>query len=164
MSKILTCILFATFILSTTFGQSSSIRKGAPPQTNQADVRAVEQQILDIENQWAMAFVKHDPSVFQRHVADDYIGIYPTKKITKADLISMAKSGGDRTVVSTDDSTPKVRVFDNAAVVTGNVVQHVREKSGEMIAVRTLYTEVFILKDGVWQCVSGHYTPFATPE
>jgi ketosteroid isomerase-like protein len=164
MKKILTYGFYAMLGISTALGQSNNNQKESPPQPSQIDNRTVEQQIIEIEHQWSQAFIKHDPTVFYRHVVDDYVGIYPTRKLTKADLIAETKGVGSRTLVSVDPTTSTVRVFDKTAIVTGHAVYRMREKSGEKTVVRTLYTEVFILKDGRWQCVAGHYTPFASPE
>ena len=164
MKKILTFVLFAVLGVSVAFGQPGGGQKDNPPQTGQTDARAIEQQIIEIENQWSQAFLKRDPAFFERHVADDYVGIYPTRRITKADLIAGAKGGGDRTFVSAEAHAPKVRVYEKTAVVTGHGMYRMREKSGEAVVVRTLYTEVFVLRDGRWQCVAGHYTPLASPE
>lgn len=164
MKRALTHILFALLGMSSALGQSNSNPKDGAPQARQIDNRTVEQQIIEIELQWSRAFINRDPKVFERHVADDYVGVYPTSRITKADFITGARGGGARTIVSADAATPKVRVFDKTAVVTGHVMYRAREKSGETTVIRTLYTEVFILKDGRWQCVAGHYTPLASPE
>jgi ketosteroid isomerase-like protein len=93
------------------------------------------------------------------------VGVYATRNLTKRDLIEQTKPGGTRTIVSVENESPKIHVYGNTAVVMGHAVQHMRDKiSGEKSVIHTLYTEVFILKDGRWQCVAGHYTPLAVPE
>ena len=68
-------------------------------------------------------------------------------------------------MTAVDDSNPTIRIYDKTVVVTGHAVYHYRNnKTGEKSVAHTLYTEVFILKDGRWQCVSGHYTPLNVPE
>lgn len=163
--KISTYLFFTLLGVAAAFGQSAGDRKDDPAQARHVDNRSVEQQIIEIEKQWSQAFVRRDPTALERHVADDYAGIYPTRKLTKADLIAGAKGAGNRTILSSLTPTDaKVRVFDKTAVVTGHAVHCLREKGGEITVMRTLYTEVFILKDGRWQCVAGHYTPLAGPE
>ena len=160
MNKLLIHLFCLLLSASVAAAQSSKSKINS----TQSDSRSVEEQIIEIEQQWSDAFRKHDPEVFVRHVADDYVGIYPTNKITKESLLTSAKGGGARTVISSDIGTPKVRVFEKTVVVTGHAVQHVREKSGDITIMRTIYTEVFVLRDGRWQCVAGHYTPLASPE
>src|SRR5687767_6655533 len=99
--KIPTLIFYALLGVSIVLGHSADQNVNAP-RPSQSDDQAVERQIIEIERQWSQAFIKHDPTVFERHVADDYVGVYPTRKITKGDLIAETKGGGNRTIMSAD--------------------------------------------------------------
>jgi len=129
------------------------------------DSSATRKAILQIERDWGLAGARHDVSVFQRHVGDDFVGIYPTRRVTKADLIADAQRPGSRTVVSSDPvAEADVRVYGSTAVIRGLAVQRFRGADGVESVARTLYTEVFVWRDNRWQCVSGQYSQLTSAQ
>ena len=127
------------------------------------DTAEAKRQLRELEERWGRAFVNHDSASLRSLIAEDYIGIYPTRRYGKRDLLLMADEKpkeGQRALVGTDpDHSKQIRVFGDAAVVTGSATYRFREPDGAQSVLRTVYTEVFVWRDGRWQCVAGHYTP-----
>jgi FlaG/FlaF family flagellin (archaellin) len=100
-------IVLGVAVSSTVFGQAKP--KGSP----------VEQALIKLENDWNDASVKRDVVVLGRILADDYIFTDPDGVMfTKAQNLEMLKSGDD-VVTSAVATDMKVRVYGNAAIVTG---------------------------------------------
>ena len=85
-----------------------------------ADTSSVEQTLMQMERDWTQAGIKKDAAALDRIVADDWVGIdFEGKSTTKAEAMADLKSGSS-TTQSAELGPMKVRVFGNAAVVTGS--------------------------------------------
>src|SRR5208337_365297 len=85
-----------------------------------AVAQSVEEQLKKLENQWAEATIKKDFAVLDRVLSNDYTdaGEPDGSVLTKAQFIASLKSG-EFVLTSYAYSDLKVRVYGNAAVVTG---------------------------------------------
>lgn len=85
-----------------------------------ATAQSVEQQLTKLENDWAQATITKDYAVLDRVISDDYTssGDPDGSVETKAQFMSSMKSG-ETVIKSYKYSDLKVRVYGNAAVVTG---------------------------------------------
>jgi hypothetical protein len=80
---------------------------------------SVEQELIKLENEWADAWVKMDVAFFDRIEADDYTYTACEGSVwTKAQDLTLLKSG-DSVITSWVLADMKVRVYGDAAVVTG---------------------------------------------
>ncbi len=115
----------------------------------------VEQALIKLENDWNDASVKRDVVVLGRILADDYIFTDPDGVMwTKAQNLEMLKSGED-VVTSAVASDMKVRVYANAAIVTGrNTVKEMLK--GKDISGKYAYTDTWVKRPGGWECVATH--------
>jgi hypothetical protein len=155
--------LLLLFLLVTLATMSHAQSAVASAPAADAKMVAVQNQIIDIENQWNDANRKKDPAFFERHLADEYVGIYPTRKMYKSDMLAVNKSTSS--ILSTEGaSRPSVKVYGDTAVVTGTAVYKYRDQKGEVFVTYTLYMEVFVLREGRWQCVAGQYSPLTVTE
>ena len=115
----------------------------------------VGQELIRLENEWARAWVKSDLAFFDRIMADEYTWTSPWGQIvTKADNLALAKSGED-VIASWVLADLKVRVFGDAAVVTGRST--IKEKyKGEDTGGQERWTHTWVKRAGRWQCVAAH--------
>ena len=121
----------------------------------QTQTQSVEQELIKLENEWADAWVKSDVAFFDRIMADDYTWTSPWGDVsTKADNFALVKSGED-VITSWVLADMKVRVYGDAAVVTG--CSTIKETyKGEDVSGQERWTHTWVKRAGRWQCVAGH--------
>lgn len=124
------------------------------------EMESVEQELIKLENEWADAWVKMDVAFFGRIMADDYTWTSPWGEVvTKADNLAFAKSGED-VITSWVPADMKVRVYGDAAVVTG--LQTIKDTyKGEDVSGQERWTHTWVKLAGRWQCVAGHSSEIA---
>jgi len=127
-----------------------------------ASAQSVEDQIKKMETERAAAIVKGDIDALTKVTADDYTLITAAGQVSdKAEMISNFKSGKSKITVD-EISDMKVRVYGDAAVVTGKV--NVKGMlGGKDVTGTQLFTRVYVKKDGHWTSVALQQTRAATP-
>jgi ketosteroid isomerase-like protein len=126
----------------------------------QTQTESVEQELIKLENEWADAWVKSDVAFHDRIMADDYTWTSPWGEIvTKADNLALVKSGEDM-IASWVLADMKVRVYGEAAVVSGR--DTIKETyKGEDVSSQNRWTHTWVKRAGRWQCVAGHSSEIA---
>jgi ketosteroid isomerase-like protein len=115
---------------------------------------SAEQALIKLEYEWANTLVKHDWKFLDRILADDYMVTDPEGNVsTKAQEIAFFKSG-EFAVTSCVHHELKVRVYGDAAVVTGHTTTKETYKSKDFIY-NLRWTDTWIKSAGRWQCVAG---------
>jgi len=127
--------------------------QGTPRQAASSKSSSVEKELIKLEVGWADAFLKADVAFLDRILADDYTdtsedGTVSTKTQDVADLKS-----GDLKVTSSVNDDIKVRVYGNAAVVTGRLTMKAQYK-GKDISGQYRWTDTWVKRSGQWQCVA----------
>lgn len=113
---------------------------------------AVAKTLQDVEQAWLNAEKNHDTAAFGRIVADDWIAIGPDgKSQTKAERAAEIQSAH---IESASLGNVKVRVFGNAAVVTGTD-EEVSVTDGKKSTGHYVWTDVFVKRDGKWVAVAS---------
>jgi ketosteroid isomerase-like protein len=112
-----------------------------------------EQELVAVENAWADAAVKADGAAIGRIYADEYLftdedGFVWNKSQDIANVTS-----GTYKPVSYKLEDMRVRIYGDAAVVTGRNVLQASFK-GKDISGPYRFTDVFVKRDGRWQCVA----------
>jgi ketosteroid isomerase-like protein len=131
-----------------------SLLKEWRDKTSAVNVSA-EQELIRLENEWADAWVKSDVAFFERIGADDYTWTAPWGEVwTKARDLALLKSG-DSVITSWVLSEMKVRVYGDAAVVTGRCAVKEAYK-GKDVSDQYRFTDTWVKRAGRWQCVAGH--------
>jgi ketosteroid isomerase-like protein len=121
----------------------------------QTKTESVEQELIKLENEWADAWVKNDIAFQDRIMADDYTWTSSWGMVfTKADNLKLVKSGED-VIISWLLSDMKVRVYGDAAVVTGCSTLKETYK-GKDVSGQERWTHTWVKRAGRWQCVAGH--------
>ena len=118
-----------------------------------------EQELLTLEKAFAEAIVRNDLEGIGRLVTDDWIIIDPNGEIVdRARFFEVIKSGAlTHDMMESEDF--RVRVYGDSAVVTG-LTRTKGKFMGQEFSTRERATDVFVNRDGRWQCVLTHLTRF----
>ena len=120
--------------------------------TAQADSDAVSQTLQAAEKAWLNAEKNHDTAAFEKIVADDWIAITPEgKRQTKGERAAEIKAAHTTSATMGD---MKVRVFGDAAVVTGTDDETSME-DGKQSTDHYVWTDVFVKRNGKWLAVAS---------
>src|SRR5512133_3178792 len=116
-----------------------------------------EEEFLKLEKAFAEAIVKNDLEGIGRLVADDWIIIDPDGGIVdRTRFFEVIKSGAlTHEMMESEDF--RVRVYRDSAVVTG-VTRTKGKFMGQEFSTQERATDVFVKRDGRWQCVLTHHT------
>jgi ketosteroid isomerase-like protein len=113
--------------------------------------------LLTVEKQWAAATANNDVQAIERFIADDWVIVDADgNPIDRAKFLGVIRSG---TLVhqSMELGDMQVRVYDDAAIVTGPTSSS-GKYAGQAFATHEWSTDVFIRRDGVWRCVFSQLT------
>jgi ketosteroid isomerase-like protein len=118
-----------------------------------------EEELLKLEKAFAEAIVSNDLEGIGRLVADDWIIIDPDGGIVdRTRFFEVIKSGAlTHEMMESEDF--RVRVYRDSAVVTG-LTRTKGRFMGQEFSTQERATDVFVKRDGRWQCVLTHLTRF----
>ena len=120
-----------------------------------------EEELLKLEKEFAEAIVRNDLEGIGRLVTDDWIIIEPNGEIVdRARFFEVIESGA-LTHEMMESENFRVRVYGDSAVVTG-VTRTKGKFMGQEFSIQERATDVFVRRDGRWQCVLTHLTRFQT--
>jgi len=134
---------------------ASLISSQTKSDTNDKQSGKVEQAIMQMEREWADAFVKRDAATLERILASDFTDTDDEGHIeNRAKYIDSAKNPVG-TFTSIETSETKVRVYGNSAVSTGRyVIKGTEREQGEPFR----YMAVYVKQQGRWQAVAFQST------
>ena len=175
MKRILALAALVLAASSTTLSQTPSPSPSPSPATHPptqampaGDKMAsggVEQAILQMERDLQAAALKNDTTLFEKVVTDDYMATNPVGMIgTKADAIASSKNFK---IASLDTDDVKVRVYGDAAVVTGRATLKAQlttpagAAQAQDISGQYRYTRVYVKQQGQWRLAAVHLGPIA---
>jgi uncharacterized protein (TIGR02246 family) len=150
--------------LSIAFACGSVTLAQSATNVTPAQEAAIEAGIKDLSSQWSTAFLKNDASILERIWAPDFVYVEPSgHRFTKAEGIAALKTGGERHTVS-EASSIDVRVYGGGTVAVdiGDYKEAGKDKDGKSFERASRFTNVWVLKDGAWRCVSGHASVIPT--
>jgi ketosteroid isomerase-like protein len=117
-----------------------------------------EQEVLRLASAWATAELYGDVAFLEGTLADDFIGVGPLGfLLTKQEWLARHQSG-DLRYESFNLDEVKVRVYNDAAILTGRQVQNGVYR-GNSIAAQFRTTLVFVSQQGQWRLASLHLSP-----
>jgi hypothetical protein len=131
------------------------------PLTAQAGENEDVKVLLQLEDDMARAWVQRDTQPLEQILADDY-----TLAGTCDALIGKTQyiAGLGNPEFETDSAIVdelRVRVYSDAAVVTGRATYKGRSKKRGSYHRRFRFTDTFIRRDGTWKCVATHASVLA---
>ena len=117
----------------------------------------MEEELLKLESAFADAIIKNDLESIGRIVADDWIIVDPNGEIVdRTRFFEVIKSGAlTHDIMESEDF--RVRVYGDSAVVTA-ITSTTGKFMGEEFITRERATDVFVRREGRWQCVLTHLT------
>jgi len=121
------------------------------------NTREAEEQLLRVEKEFAETIVSNNLEGLGRIVADDWIIIDPNGEIVdRARFFEVIKSGGlTQDTMRSEDF--RVRIYGESALVTA-VTRTEGKFMGQEFTTQERATDVFVKRDGRWQCVLTHLT------
>ena len=152
--------LFAIALLAVAgslFAQNHNNAPGTPGE--------IKNNLIQIEREIGRANLDCDFNYFEKIEAEEFIftdasGNVSNKREDLAGAKDCHKTDGTYDVDDTD-----VRLYPNAAVVTGRVTVTRKNKDGKLVRRQSRFTDVFVWRDATWQLVAGHSSriPEAAP-
>jgi ketosteroid isomerase-like protein len=117
-----------------------------------------EQELIQVEKDWCTAMQKKDAAFLERMLAADYVGISMSGKTgTKADSTRGIKDPSTRLDVCVDTDF-NVRVYGDVGVVIARYARAGVDAGGPYKDRTGWYTDVFVRRNGQWQCVASQST------
>ena len=146
--------------------------RGARPSSGEDDGhRGAEQEVRDLEEQFARAVVRGDRAFFEQILADDFTHTSHTGAFkTRAQWLADAKASDPA-----DDKAPRtryesnrvdglaVRLYGETAVATGRTTPTGTNAKGEQITGRYRFLRVWVKRQARWQAVAFQGTRIAQP-
>ena len=122
----------------------------------------MDENLEELAQDLAKAELKGDVAFLARTLADDFIGIGPRGfMLTKDEWLARHKSG-DLRYESFGLDEVRIRVYGDAAVLTGRETVKLKYRGEDQQAeLRT--TEVFVKQAGQWQLAGLQLSPIAPP-
>jgi ketosteroid isomerase-like protein len=118
-------------------------------------VESDEQQIVKLFEDGDRALIVADLAELSRVFADDYIQYDESgKPFTKQDVINNLKSGTIRYVSMISTGRRIRQLSEDVAIVHGSEEDEV-EQGGRRFAVRYIYMDVVVKRNGEWQIVGS---------
>jgi Domain of unknown function (DUF4440) len=118
----------------------------------QSWLNSSQKAIADLEEHW----LQHvdDPAVLQSILADDFVHVLPSGFITKQQQIEYAKAHPRSPQETRHFDNLTVRVYGDTGIADGIV--SISNAAGTN---KTLFTDVFVKRNGQWQAVNAQETP-----
>lgn len=158
VKRLVVLIPIALVLLSASVSAQTSAAKSSGD-------RKAEEALMQIERDIGDANIRRDKAYFERIEADEFIFTDSGGGLTtKAeDIASLDSPPGEFKLVSYVPDEMSVRIYGDAAVVTGRVTTVSKSKDKEVTS-RSRFTDVFIRRKGVWQIVAGHSSRIREPQ
>ncbi len=124
----------------------------------------IERELMQMEHDWSAAYLSHDVSIVDRILADDFIGTDGRGIMTdkKQELEDARSENPNRKVLSEAIDDMKVRVYGDTAIVNGRTTEKI-QSGGKEFVIQYRRTDVFVKRNGRWQCVSFHGSRIIEP-
>jgi len=124
-------------------------------------VESDQDVLIKLERGWNEAFYRKDVAFIERLLAEEFTATYDDGRMgDKATELALV-AAFDQHVESATPDEFAVRVYRDTAVVWFTL-RLVGIKEGQRSEMALRYTDVWIVRDGRWQCVSSQSTRVAT--
>ena len=128
----------------------------AAPAPASQRVRSEQESLIQLERDWDEAFHRNDARFIEPLLADEFMVTYPDgTRGDKAKELALATVNQPIESSRLDEFT--VKVYRDTAVVW--FTQHlVGVRQGQKLGLTFRYMDVFVFRDGRWQCVASQST------
>ena len=137
-------------VLAVAWVVTASASQGQPVQSDQ-------QILIELERAWNDAFYSKDIAFIENILADEFIATYDDgSRGDKAKELALTTEFNQRVESAIQDEFT-VKVYRDTAVVWFTL-RLVGIRQGQRAEVTYRYTDVFVMSNGEWQCVSTQST------
>jgi len=144
LRQVLCCVLVAGCAVSVSATQRSSVASD-------------QETLIALEQGWNEAFYAKNLAFIENLLADDFIATYDDgSRGDKAGELALVEAFNQQVESAVQDEFT-VKVFGETGVVWFTL-RLVGIRQGERVEVVFHYTDVWVLRDGRWQCVSTQST------
>ena len=134
---------------------SSAVSAAASQRT--PAVQSDQDILIELERDWNEAFYKRDIAFIEKLLADEFIATYDDgSRGDKAKELALAAEFNQQVESAIQDEFT-VKIYRDTAVVWFTL-HLVGLKQGQKAELTLRYTDVWVLRDGRWQCVSTQST------
>ena len=116
-----------------------------------------EQTLVELERAWNDAFYKKDIEFLDSILAEEFVATYDDGTLGDRNRELELSASFNQRVISATQEDFTVRVYGDAAVVWFTL-RLVGLRQGQRAQVAFRYTDVWVRRDGRWQCVSTQST------
>jgi len=117
-----------------------------------------EHELLKIGEEWARAMVANDADRIGSFMADDWVIVSERGISTKEDFLAFVRSGQLTHTMFEMRGDARIKEYGDTAVLSARVV-NAAHFGGQQFDADEWTTDVFVRRDGQWQCVLSHITP-----
>jgi ketosteroid isomerase-like protein len=129
----------------------SCTRAARAPSVDTKSSESVERALMQMEDDWADAIVKHDAATISRIVAEDWLETsWDGQSFGKAQALADLPFGATESLAM---DPIKVRLFGDVAIVTAGDVEKSTFK-GKDTSGHYVWTDVYMNRNGQWQVVA----------
>jgi len=154
--------LFAIVVLI--FAATSFAASQATEQKLSSKNLKTKQELIKLEEEWHNAYMRRDATPLERILADEYIAVGGGGgSVNKAQTIEGLKN--DRATY--EYSTPydmDFRFYGDTVVVVGRTKEKGKAQNGTEFSVEYRWTDVFVKREGRWQCVAAQVVRVPPPK
>jgi ketosteroid isomerase-like protein len=118
---------------------------------------SAESELRALESRWDEAIVRKDRAALQQILGDDFVIITADGQIGGKSQLMDVVASPDAVIDPFATEDVKVRVYGDAAVLTGRFTQTGSYK-GQRFESQCLYTDVYAKRDHQWTAVSAQAT------
>ena len=115
-----------------------------------------EQALYQIERDWVEAGIKKDTAALDKMLANEFQANYASVVGNKKQLLAAVKSDTTK-IQSSINSEMRALVFGYTAIVNGLTTEK-SSMGGKDTSGQYWFTDVFVKREGRWQCVTGYST------
>lgn len=127
------------------------------PAAQRAPVESDQEVLIKLEQGWNEAFYRRDVAFIENLLADEFMATYDDgSRGDKAKELSLAAEFNQQVESAVQDEFT-VKVYRDSAVVWFTL-HLVGNRQGQRAELTLRYTDVWVLRDGRWQCVSTQST------
>ncbi len=130
--------------------------------THRSSLSKVEATLMNLEREWAGAVKRRDIEKIDRLQAKEYLFTDPAGQTwTKTRALDSIKAG-DLQIDSFELTDVQVKIYGGTAVVTFAITWNGTFRDNDISGPQRM-TDVFVKRDGRWQCVASQATRVRTP-
>lgn len=124
----------------------------------------IKQELIKLEEEWHNAYVKRDATPLEKILADEYIAVGGSggnfNKVQSIEGLKIDTAIYESSIPYDMD----FRFYGDAVVVVGRTRDKGKTKDGAEFTAEFRWTDVFIKKDGRWQCVAAQVARVPPPK